>query len=289
MTGKDGGGDAGIPIHPLNEGQRGFFRLLVIPVVIYVVWLIEIFLLEGNQHTFTRFSPANLLLYTVIVCVLTGIILPILIVRRSFLSGDVNMFQIGFRSLRRTVAACACTVLAGYAVVVLASPFGPDRSSFATAFLLFLPTAMASVMVCWVLIGTHLQAYVRGGGSLVTIPTGVVATGILFGLTSVVHSAGAQPQATLVLWSIGTGFLAAIFFFAVRNVYATAVAVALAGTFLSAGGIDPAYLAEPLPWVALSAGIATIALAGVHLYLFRNFTTIRIPVLPENAGKPPQV
>ena len=276
MTGKETGGEAGLSRSP-SQDRHVVSHLILVPLAIYVVWLIETFLLEGNQHTFSRFSPANLLTYTVIVCIITGIIIPILIVRKSFRSGDVNMFQIGFRSTRRTLAACACTALAGYMAVLLAGPPGPDRFAFAVSFLLLLPTAIASVMVCWVLVGTHLQTSARSGGSLVTIPAGVVVTAILFGLTALVHSIGSQPRSLVPLF-IGAGFLAALFYFAVRDVYSASIAVALMSTFIAMSGIDPKYLVMPFPWVVLSASLAIAALIGVHLYLNRHFTTIQVPV-----------
>jgi hypothetical protein len=264
-----------------HASRVAVLRLLVIPFAVYVAWLLETFLLEKNLHLFTHIEPGILLLYTAVACILTGIIVPFLILRKSFLTGDVNMFQIGFRSLPRTLIACIITLLAGYVAVIVSNPFGTDRGAFAGAFLVLLPTAMASVMICWVLAGTHIQAYVRGGGSLVSIPAGVVATAILFGLTTPVHS-GPGASGIALSWSVGAGIIAALFFFAVRDVYATTIAVAGMSVFLMADRIDPLALVHPEPAVYLSSVLAIAALAGIHLYLFRNYTTIKLPVLPAN-------
>jgi len=48
-------------------------RLLVIPFALYSVWLLEIFLLAGSMHTFERFDPPGIFLYTIITCIITGI------------------------------------------------------------------------------------------------------------------------------------------------------------------------------------------------------------------------
>jgi hypothetical protein len=254
-------------------------RLGVIPLTVYAGWLLETFLLEKNRHLFAHIDPGALIFYTVVVCIATGIVIPVFILRKSFLSGDVNMFQIGFRSLSRTITACIGTLIAGYVAVILFSPFGSDRGAFAGAFLLLLPTAMAATMICWVLAGTHIQAYVRGGGSRVSIPAGVVATALLFGLTSLAHSApGSTAEA--FSWSILAGIAAAIFFFSVRDVYATMIVVAGLMVFLMAGSIDTLNLSHPAPAVFISSGLAAVVLAGVHLFLFRNYATIRIPVRP---------
>ena len=60
------------------------------------------------------------------------------------------------------------------------NPFGTDRLAFANAFILLLPTAIASVMMCWVLMGTHVQAFVRGGGALISLSVGISATTVLY-------------------------------------------------------------------------------------------------------------
>jgi hypothetical protein len=273
-----------------NEGiglpgpRVGVIRLFVIPLTLYAAWFLETFLLEKNLNLFTHIDPGALILYTVLACILTGTVLPFLILRKSFLSGDVNMFQIGFRPLRRTLTACICTFIAGYVAVIVLSPFGTDRGAFVNAFVLLMPTAIASVMVCWVLAGTHVQSLVRGGGSQVSIPAGVMITALLFGLTTLVHS-GLNSVGEALSLSIGAGIIGALFFFAVRDVYATTIAVAGMSVFLMADRIDPLILTQHDPWVYLSSGLAIVVLAAIHLHLFRNYTTIQLPVLPERHGE----
>jgi hypothetical protein len=272
-----------------NEGigfpgpSVGVFRLFVIPLTLYAAWVLETFLLEKNLNLFTRIYPGALIFYTVLACILTGTVVPFLILRKSFLSGDVNMFQIGFRPFRRTLTACIGTFIAGYVAVIVFSPFGTDRGAFVNAFVLLLPTAIASVMVCWVLAGTHAQSLVRGGGSKVSIPAGVVITALLFGMTTLAHSGLKSPGEALSL-SIGAGIITALFFFAVRDVYATTIAVAGMSVFLMADRIDPLILTNNDPWAYLSSGLAIAVLVAIHLYLVRNYTTIQLPVPPENYG-----
>ena len=260
----------------LPQARTAELRLLVIPLMVYAAWMLETLLLEKNLHLFARIETGALIFYTVVACILTGIVVPFLVLRKSFLAGDVNMFQIGFRSLSRTITVGIGTVLAGYIAVVLFSPSGADRGAFTGAFLVLLPTAMASTMICWVLAGTHVQAYVRSGGSQVSIPAGVVATALLFGMTTLVHSDVGSPGAALSS-SIGAGIIAALFFFAVRDVYATTLVVAGMSAFLMAGRIDPVTLAHPGLAVYASAALAIIVLIGIHWYLIRHYATIQIP------------
>ena len=99
-------GDFTVSGQQVSPSQSATLRLLVIPCAIYTAWLLEIFLLEGSMQTFEHVDPLGILLYTIIACIFTGIVAPLLWIRNTFISGAVNMFQIGFRSLRRTFLAC---------------------------------------------------------------------------------------------------------------------------------------------------------------------------------------
>ncbi|MDD1691134.1 MAG: hypothetical protein LUQ66_10780 [Methanoregula sp.] len=252
-------------------------RLLLIPVLVYLIWVLETFLFEGRGQLFLRPDPAGIILYTATTCILAGLVVPVFLMRRAFVAGDVTMFHLGFRSLHRTGLAVVLTVLIIGAAVALANPFGTDRSAFAMAFLLLLPTGIASVMICWVIAGTHIQALVRDGGVLPSISVGVVVTGILFGLTSRAQFPGAGTPDTL-LWYISAGILVAIFFFAVRDVWAASVAVTGCLVYLAAGWLDATLLKQSTPVILLTALVTTGVLALVHWYLSRHYVTIPVPV-----------
>jgi hypothetical protein len=148
-------------------------RLLAIPLSIYSAWVLELFLLAGSVHLFSRFDPPGIFVYTLIACIITGLVLPLFCIRTAFVSGAVNMFQIGYRSLRRSLLTAVLTCGILYGAIVFFNPYGTDYLTFAYAFVLMLPTAIASVMMCWVLVGTHVQAFVRGGGALMSVSTGI--------------------------------------------------------------------------------------------------------------------
>ncbi len=111
-----------LPLRVTCRGQpnsrncnRATIRLLVIPCIVYAAWLLEIFLLEGSPHLFERFDPLSLFLYTLIACILTGTVMPLFCIRTAFISGAVNLFQIGFRSFRRTIIGMFLTGIICYA------------------------------------------------------------------------------------------------------------------------------------------------------------------------------
>jgi hypothetical protein len=250
-------------------------RLLVIPCAIYAAWLLEIFLLEGSIHLFERFDPPGIFLYTIIACIITGIVAPLLYIRNSFISGAVNMFQIGFRSLRYTLLTCVLTCSIGYGAVILFNPFGSDRFAFANAFILLLPGAIASVMMCWVLMGTHVQAFVRSGGAIISLSVGIAVTTVLYGITTFVYFPAVLRQDALFS-SVILGIIVAFFFFAVRDVYATSLVVAVCSVLTMADRINPLYLQNAVQYVWISSGLAVCALIIIHGYLSRNFVTIKI-------------
>jgi len=252
-------------------------RLLVIPFAIYTAWLLETFLLEGSIHTFERFDPPGIFLYTIIACIVTGMVAPLLCIRNTFISGAVNMFQIGFRSLRRTFITGVLTCSTGCGAVLLFNPFGTDRFAFINAFILLLPGAIASVMICWVLMGTHVQAFVRSGGAIISISVGIMVTSVLFGMTTFAYFPSVLLQDALFS-SVIIGIIAAFFFFAVREVYATIFVVAACSVFTMADRINPFYVQNAVPYVWISSGLAVCALIIIHGYLSRNFVTIMLPV-----------
>jgi hypothetical protein len=255
--------------------QSATLRLLVIPFAICTAWLLEIFLLEGSMHAFEQIDPSGIFLYTIIACIFTGIVAPLLWIRNTFISGSVNMFQIGFRSLRRTLLVCILTSSIGYGIVILFNPFGSDRFAFANAFILLLPSAIASVMICLVLVGTHVQAFVRDGGVIISISVGIAVTALLFGLMTVVLFPGVPQQ--ILFFSVLTGIVAAFFFFAVREVYSTVIVVTVCSVFSMSDHLNPFYVENAVPFVRLSAVLAVSALIVIHVYLSRNYMTLKIP------------
>jgi hypothetical protein len=254
--------------------RSGVFRLLVIPFAIYSIWMIVTALFEGDARLFQIPDFTGIIVYTVMACIITGMILPVYCVRESFITGAVNMFQIGFNSTLRTIFACALTIFFGYPVMMFFSPLGTDN--FAYIFLLLLPTAIASVMVCWVLIGTHMQAFVREGGIIISIAAGSLVTAWLFCITSFAHSPPARLQPALVGFLV-LGLAAAAFFFAVRDVYAASIFVTFGLALVMGDRIGISGTPAAMPAVYGSAILAVFTLIGIHRYFLRNFRTVRVP------------
>jgi len=252
-------------------------RLLVIPFALYSAWMLELFLLAGSVHIFLRSDPPGIFVYTLIACIITGLVAPLVCIRTAFVSGAVNMFQIGFRSYRRTLLTGVLTCCGIYGAVIVFNPFGTDRLAFAYALVLLLPTAIASVMMCWVLVGTHVQAFVRSGGAIISVSVGIAVTGMLYSITTFAYFSPVLEQ-DVFFPSLFVGIVSAFFFFAVRDVYSTSLVTAAGSVFCVADLINPLYLQRAWAYVWISSGLAVCTLIGIHWYLSRNFVTIKIPV-----------
>jgi hypothetical protein len=278
------------PIDPISHlaptaSQKDVVRLLLIPLLVYCAWLVEIYLLEGAGTLLAEPDILPLLLYTVIGCILTGMVVVVWMVTRSFRTRDVTLLQIGFRSVRRTAVTCTLALAAGYLAVVVYTMNSSTPASLPALFCLYLPTGIATVMVCWVLVGTHLQALVRAGGAALSIPTGVIITAILFGLTTKVHTPAlglADPLVPAIL----LGLVTALFFFSVRDVYATSIVLTTGMALVFSGRVDPAALDRAFVGVVTTAAVSLLALLALHGWLLRSYTTVMVVPDPEDRPVP---
>ena len=259
-------------------GRKTGITLILIPLIIVIIWLLENYLLAGSSRLFLQASHPGLVLYTILSGIVVGILVPLVRIRVAFLSGAVNMFQIGFRSLRRTVVAVSLTALSLYGGVVLMSLWGQgfNRWTGAALFIFLLPTAIAAVMICWGLVGTHVQACVRSAGVVISVFTGVLLTALVFAIamTGLFGTADFQEQ---FAGFFALGCVSALFFFAVRDIWATVIIVAAGLVLLENSRIDPAYLVPFSPVVALCGVLAVGVLVGVHGFFSRHYTTVMLP------------
>jgi hypothetical protein len=269
-------GSAKQPGGPWDQMQTATGRLILLPLILTAAWILETFLFQGWPQVFLSPRPFGLLFYTVMTCIFLGILVPVILMRQAFLRGDANMHQLGFRSVRRTLLMAGLTVLIVWMAVVLQNPFGTDRTAFLSLYLLMLPTGIASAMICCVLAGTHMQAFVREQGALVSILAGTAVSAVLFALSLSAHFPDAVTPASFLRF-LSAGALSALFFFAVRDVWAVSVAVTGFLVWLTAGWLDPAQVFLQYPAVIAAALLCAGILAALHWYLSRHYITIPAP------------
>jgi len=269
-------GSAGQSMGSWDRMQTAPGRLILLPLILSFVWIFETFLFQGWPQVFLHPEPFGLLFYTLMTCVFIGILVPVILMRQAFLRGDANMHQLGFRPLRRTLLMAGLTILIVWMAVVLQNPAGIDRAAFLSLYLLLLPTGIASAMVCCVLAGTHVQAFVRERGALVAILAGTAVSAVLFALSLMAHFPDALTPVSFIRF-LPAGVLSALFFFAVRDVWAVSVAVTGFLVWLTAGWLDPAQVSLQYPAVLAAALTSAGTLAALQWYLSRHYVTIAVP------------
>jgi len=263
---------------PLRQHQLSAVRLILIPLLIVTIWIIENYLLTGGALLSAKTSMPGFFLYTLLSCIIVGILVPLIRIRTAFLSGEVNMFQLGFRSLRRTVAAVSLTALAGYTILLFLQVYGigPGRDAGVFLFLYLFPTAVAAVMICWGLLGTHIQAYVRSGGILVSVITGGVMTALLFAVSMTLLLASDRIAEAFPGY-LAAGIVAALFFFAVRDIYATIIAVSGALVVMVGSVPDFSGPYSLAPAVMICSFLTLGVLLTAHGHFSRHYTTVKLP------------
>jgi len=261
----------------LNERGVSPIRLVLIPLIVYTVWFLETFLLEGSLGVFSRYQPVVYFTYVLLANILIGTLAPLIFLRSGLLTGVVNMHQIGFRDLRRTVVTAGITACSGYLILAAVTHSAAPTVTLVGTVLVLTPVAISSVMICWVLAGTHLQAYARRYGAAASILTGVTITGSLFGLSFAAHSPPLSDPRH-ILTAIVIGAAVAIVFFAIRDVWSAIIVQLFALVWFLRDSIDSAYIQPVPPLVVLTASLAILALLLSIRYLTKRFVTILLPV-----------
>lgn len=121
-------------------------RLVLVPLTVSAAWILAVFFLGGSQSPFDPALQVELSAYTLFACVIAGIIIPLVLVKASLLAGDVNMFQIGFRSVRRTLLASGIMLGAVFLLIAATSGSPGDAKASFFAFIVVLPSAISDVV-----------------------------------------------------------------------------------------------------------------------------------------------
>jgi len=253
--------------------------LVLIPLLIVCIWIIENYLL----HRKVRSYPEKRLFWD-FSCIrsfpasLSGSSCRSSVSARHSGQGRSTCSRSAFRTLRRTVAAVSLTALAVYTLVLFLRIYGtgPDRDTGFFLAGLLLPTAIAAVMICWGLLGTHIQAYVRSGGILVSVIIGVVVTALVFALSMTLLLASGRIAEAFPGY-FAAGIAAALFFFAVRDIYATVVAVTGALVVLAGSAPGFSYPYSLVPAAAVCAFLTLAVLVAAHGHFSRHYTTVKLP------------
>ena len=276
---------ASITRYTQKTGQIPYLRRLsplgksLVAVGAYAVWTIVTWLLEGRIQTLLRpEATMDRIVYTGVANVLVGTILALWLVRELVASDFVSREQLGFSSPERTLGAVLVAGVLGIAVYLVQQPPSTDPVVVVNAFAQVLPVSIAEIVICWVVVGGSIAAFLRMRGTNRYLANGValIVASILFGVYHLAHSPPFNtPEmiGLLTVVSVGTG----LFYFAGGSVYGALVFhnfLALFGvtTALAEAGQLGTYQ-EPVIALLVTAVVSLIVLIGVERIFVRDATT----------------
>ena len=166
-----------------------------------------------------------------------GTVLAIWLLRYYHISsGFISIKQLGFQSVnRRFWVVIGIASVIGFALFIIQGPVSLNPIVISNVFAQTLPTSIAELVVCWVVVGASFESLLltsRKGNNefrpkekattiTAMIVGGVVAT-VLFGVYHFAHSPPFN-QLNMVLFIMIPGALTSVVFFVGRNIYATII------------------------------------------------------------------
>jgi hypothetical protein len=252
---------------------------LVFAFIIYAAWTGETLLLGDGTQLVPSGASGEWILFVIIAELFIGCFIVVFFLRTSIASGMVSLSQVGLNPGRRTIPALVITGAAGS--VILAGVAGGQLavSEAAREFFLFIPISAGEVMVCWALIGTHLETVMIGSGPRNAALAGITGSALLYALPYVASGPpfnALLPVLVLLIAGMATGFVFLLF----RDIYATLLAHTL--TLMAVA----AWYGEPGPSPSLDIPVALLAigsaalLAAAGFLLNRRFRNGRRPAGP---------
>lgn len=246
-------------------------------MVLFVVWSLATWVLEGRIHTLLRpGAVTDRVVYALVGNLLLGVVAGLACVVYFVRNGALEAQAAGLGSARRTLAAIAVGLGMGLGLYLTLKPPTMNPVVMLNAFSQVFVVSAAEVVVCWAVVGATVEAAL-GKGRTATPLAGLVAAAF-FGLYHFAHSPPFNTWAMvgfLTIVGLGTG----AFFFLVRDVVGTVVfhnflgmlgvlqALAKADALSTLERIQPALLGTAALGVATLLALQAAARTGRGLHM----------------------
>jgi hypothetical protein len=244
-------------------------KLVVIPIVIYLIWVLATYLLEGRINLLQRPDPLGRLTYAVVANIAIGTVIAIWLLKPSISSGFLTIGQLGFQSIKRILIVVIIAGIIGFVLFVVQHPVTLDPVVALNIFAQTLPASIAEVVVCWSAIGTTFESVARNKGRIVSIIFGAAIATILFGIYHFAHSPPFNEPGT-VLFLMYPRILTSLVYFIGRDIYATIIFhnfQALFGVMMS---INVVSFTRPIYPILILAAVSMLVLVMLYLLLVRK-------------------
>ncbi|MCX9082561.1 MAG: hypothetical protein OIN83_10230 [Candidatus Methanoperedens sp.] len=198
-------------------------KTIVIPVSVYLLWVVTTYLLEGRILTLLRPEAVeDRIAYTVTANIIVGIIIAAWVLHSYLISGFVSTEQMGLRSIRHTITVTVTAGVIGFILFMIQNPPSLNPIVILNVFAQVLTVSVAEVLICWAVIGAGFESITRSKEKVISLLAGILAASISFGIYHFAHSPPFNQVNTVILLTI-ISFTTSIVYFIGRNIYAAIV------------------------------------------------------------------
>lgn len=207
-----------------QQAFDGQFKAVVgIPaaIALFAAWTLATWLLEGRIETLLRPDMAGeRTIYAIIANLLIGIATAVLVLHCLIRVRILSKRDAGFGHAAASPIWLAIAAGVGFALYALQGAPSWHPVVLTNVFAQVLVVSAAEVIVCWAVMGSSVEAWLRPRGRTVSLVSAALVASILFGVYHFAHSAPFNTLGMVVLLT-AVGLLTSMFFFISRDVYAT--------------------------------------------------------------------
>ncbi len=249
-------------------------QMMLASISVYLVWVIATYFLEGR--ILTLLLPEAIFertVYTLIANFLIGTVFSVWVLRSFLVSGVVNLKQLGFRSIRRTLVAIIIAGLIGFSFFIISNPPSLNPIVISNVYAQVITVSVAEIIVCWGVIGASFEALTSIKGRAISMLVGIFAADFLFGIYHFAHSPPFNQIGT-ILFLMVIGLLTSLVYFIGRDIYATIVfhnffgALGVMQALEKSGNL--AIYNQPLFPILIMALLSVITLVGSDIFIARR-------------------
>jgi hypothetical protein len=264
-------------------------KLILLSISVYLIWLLATYMLEGRVSLLERVDPIGRMEYAVITNIFIGTVFGFIMLKSSLHNKFVTQKQLGFNPPKRIIILVAVAASVGFVLFFSGNPASVDPIMIANIFSQTLPTSIAEVVICWIVVGTALEALVKGKMekredndvikvnrirndkfvSLLAILVGATVSIVLFGIYHFAHSPPFN-QPSMVLFLMIPAILTSMFYFIGREIYSTITIHNFLALIGVSGSIDITALTQPLYPVMIIALVSITVLIALDTCLIRR-------------------
>jgi hypothetical protein len=221
-------------------------------------------MLEGRIELLHRNDPLGRIMYTIIANMAIGTVIAFLPIKfaMSFTKEFVTLKQIGFRSIKYTVALIVIAGGIGFVLFLIQQPASLNPIIIINVFSQTLPGSIAEVMVCWTVVGMFTESLSKDRfGKYGSIVMGIVVSTVLFGVYHFAHSSPFNQPNTVIFLML-PGLLTSIVYFVGRSIYAAIVFHNFQALFGVMASVQTTYLHNLQYPVLILAVVSVLSLIG---------------------------